>query len=368
MLRRLSFHTGFCRRSIFIFSSILFEDILLRIDDHNMAKLDALFHGKKEHNIVALPNMSFLSNFGFEDAADIEDLKHADTEAAGPGNFDTASSLSSDTRSRAFSVLSDYDLGTNAYSDIHEGLMAKSAPILTSASFASCDGLNNTNNIMRRMDPMMSRYENFAVQTATAAAYASNSHTAPNIGANLPKMHSNAHYRDIKTAFSKTPFRIGDSSSSPRLPAIRSTAEILQSQDNNLVEGMKFIIIIYFLNLSLLLVDSQFKQPRHDVSMADSLPINILPASTSVAYSDYDHKQQQSSECIDDFMNALDPLALSGFNNTNRNISFQFKSNVVNNEGSDDSDDGRDLTDDACEPYLLYQLETSHQHCFDNSR
>jgi len=310
-----------------------------RIDDHNMAKLDALFHGKKEQDIVALPDMSFLSNFGFEDAADIEDLKNADNEASGVGNFDTGSigsSLSSDTRSRAFSVLSDYDLGTNSYSGIHEGVMAKTAPAMNSVRFATNDGLNTSSNtnMLKRMDPTMSRSANFAVHTASAAAYVSNARNAHSSGANLPKMHSNTHYRNIKTASSASLFRIGESSNSPRLPVIhRSTAGLSKLNEN-------------------LLEDSQLQQ----VSMAYSIPISIPPASPTIPREQFDQTQQQlnsddrSFDHIDDFMSALDPLALSGFNSTNRNISFQSTSNPRgddNNDEEDDSDEERDSKDDA---------------------
>lgn len=174
----------------------------------------------------------------------------------------------------------------------------------------------------------------------------SNARTAPSglngasySGANLPKMHSNAHYRDIKTASSAGLFRIGGGGNSPRLPAInRRTEEPLQSQEED-----PFI-------------ESQ-PQQRSDFIVIDSTSNNIPTTSPSVANDQYDQIQQfdslgdRSSEPIDDFMNALDPLALSGFNNTNRNISFQSTSNpktADNNEPDEDSDEDRDPSDDAC--------------------
>ena len=75
------------------------------------------------------------------------------------------------------------------------------------------------------------------------------------------------------------------------------------------------------------------------------------PSSPSVIYSELerlqeklrveDAKAKMESESITDFLDALDPLALSGLNNTNRNVSFQSPAVVSNSipEGEEDLDE-----------------------------
>ena len=75
------------------------------------------------------------------------------------------------------------------------------------------------------------------------------------------------------------------------------------------------------------------------------------PSSPSAIYSELerlqeklraeDAKAKQESESVMDFLDALDPLALSGLNNMNRNVSFQTPAVVSNSipEGEEDLDD-----------------------------
>ena len=75
------------------------------------------------------------------------------------------------------------------------------------------------------------------------------------------------------------------------------------------------------------------------------------PSSPSAIYSELerlqeklrveDAKAKQESESVMDFLDALDPLALSGLNNMNRNVSFQSPAVVSNSipEGEEDLDD-----------------------------
>jgi hypothetical protein len=75
------------------------------------------------------------------------------------------------------------------------------------------------------------------------------------------------------------------------------------------------------------------------------------PSSPSVIYSELerlqeklrveDAKAKKQSESITDFLDALDPLALSGLNNVNRNVSFQSATVVRNTipEGEEDFDE-----------------------------
>lgn len=192
--------------------------------------------------------MKFLSNFGFETA--VEEQAVLDSEK---GNADdkyftdindersVGSSISSDSRSRVFSVMSDYDLGTSSYSAIHQ--FSKTAPPM----------LGN-NDIYKKMVPAAPIGDNLAVLTASAAAYVANLKASSDhderVARTAPIMHPNVHYTEVSRAATAQGsatanlFRIG--SNSPRLPPIQPRSMLtngITMEDS--VEGMcQYIMLL----------------------------------------------------------------------------------------------------------------------------
>lgn len=212
-----------------------------------MAKIDALFHGKKETDLIKLPPLNFLSNFGFETAADEQDVIDAEKANAENGAFDDngsiGSSMSSDSRSRTFSIMSNYDLGTASYSGIHE--FSKTSPAMLGKQF---NDHNGNDNLLKRVNPTAPLDTNFAIQTASASAFAANNgKQGERIIATAPSMQPNVHYREVHRAATAQGFSTGKlfqiGSSSPRLSSTQQVEQKLLTFDAPENEGTYFAVI-----------------------------------------------------------------------------------------------------------------------------
>lgn len=69
---------------------------------------------------------------------------------------------------------------------------------------------------------------------------------------------------------------------------------------------------------------------------------------------DADANAKRQSESIDDFLDALDPLALSGLNSTNKNISFKSSAAVTSpiEEGDEEDEDSSAIELDECKSFI----------------
>ena len=226
-----------------------------RLDDHNMAKIDALFHGKKETDLIKLPSLNFLSNFGFETAADEQDVIDAEKASAEEGAFDdngsVASSMSSDSKSRTFSIMSNYDLGTASYSGIHE--FSKTSPAMLGKQYN-----DHSDNLLKRVVPAAPLQTNFAIQTASASAYAANNgQQGERFIATAPSMQPNTHYREVHRAATAQGFSTGKlfqiGSSSPRISTTQQADQKLFIFDAPENEGICFFCLL-FLSLHFLMI------------------------------------------------------------------------------------------------------------------
>ena len=249
----LLFHSGKC-----LFFSVtypacsfhLHQRLTFRLDEHNIAKIDALFQGKKETDLMKLPSLNFLSNFGFESAADEQDERASAGEDTKHYHESIASSMSSDSKSRTFSILTNYDLGTASYSGIHK--FSKTAPAMLGKRFEE----GNNDNLLKKVVPKAPLQTNFAIQTASASAYAANSGVrGDRMVATAPSMQPNVHYREVHreaTAQGSSTgklFQIG--SSSPRAPSTEQANQQMLTYDEPIKEG-KFLFAIICQVLSIL--------------------------------------------------------------------------------------------------------------------